>query len=472
MNDVSNPPAGSNEPNQWAPPTQPPAMPATPPAAPAPSVGGSGPWAPPSGLVPPPPAQQPPTQQAPFRPAPPQQPTYPQPAYAAPSTPPFAPPPAVPGPGGPQFPPTPPTYGAAPAPSGEPKRRGSGRSALVGGLVGAIVAALVATGMWFALPEKNGTTNVVTQVRPSATLDAGKGLDVQGLLTKVRPSVVSIQTGTTEGEAAGSGIILSEDGLVLTNAHVVADATSVEVHLSDGSSHAADIVGSFPNNDVALVKARGVSGLTPAELGESEKLLVGDDVVAIGNALNLGAQPTVTKGIVSALDRTISAPGVSLEHLIQTDAAINPGNSGGPLINSTGQVVGINTALIPDSQNLGFSLAIDQIKAGKGEINADTPFLGVSTTDVAEQRAEILDRFGIDVEAGAFVASVVDGSTAAEAGLEPGDVIISINGHEVKTKEDVGAVVRASKPGEKVEVTYLREGEEHTGSAELGRRGN
>ena len=187
-------------------------------------------------------------------------------------------------------------------------------------------------------------------------------MDIHALLEKVRPSVVSIKTGSTTSqgtqEAAGSGIVLSADGLILTNAHVISGSNSIEVNFSDGSTHSGSVMGSLPDNDVALVKADGVSGLTPAELGSSDNLQVGDDVVAIGNALNLGAQPTVTKGIVSAKDRTIDAENESLDHLIQTDAAINPGNSGGPLLDASGKVIGIVTASASNSQGVGFAVPI------------------------------------------------------------------------------------------------------------------
>jgi S1-C subfamily serine protease len=377
------------------------------------------------------------------------------------------------------MPPGPPTAGAT---DGDAPRGGPGprRAAVIGGLVGALVAALVAVGMWLVLPRSSD--DVITEVRPSATLK-GRELDLRALLVKVRPSVVSIKTGirsvSGDSEAAGSGVVLSGDGLVLTNAHVIEGATAIQVSLSDGSTHPADLVGSFTANDVAIVRARGVSGLTPAELGRSDRLQVGDDVVAIGNALNLGAEPTVTKGIVSALDRSIPATGLELEHLIQTDAAINPGNSGGPLVDATGQVVGINTAIIPDQQNLGFSLAIDQIKPlikeiedGKGQINADTPFLGVSTTNIAEQRQDIVDQFHITVDEGAFVTAVVDGSAAGKGGLVAGDVIVGIDDQVVKTKDDVGAIVRRHVAGDQIEIHYVRNGESHTATVQLARRGN
>lgn len=361
-----------------------------------------------------------------------------------------------------------------------PPRRGM-RAGMLGGIVGALIALAVSAVVWWNVPKKSETV-ITNVVRPALTLDR-KPLDIQGLLAKVKPSVVSIKTGarTINGvqEAAGSGVVLTKDGFVLTNAHVIEGANTIDVAFADGTVKKADLVGSFPANDVALVKARDVGAVVPAELGSSAALQVGDDVVAIGNALNLGAQPTVTKGIVSALGRSISAPNVELRDLIQTDAAINPGNSGGPLVNALGQVVGINTAIIPDSQNLGFSLSIDSIKPlitqledGKGEINQDTPFLGVSTTNVDEQDDMVLRRYGVTSQAGAFVAGVQPGTSADVAGLQPGDVIVAIDGVAVSSKEDVGKVIRSKKAGDRLEIDYERSGQRRSATVELGRRGN
>ena len=353
------------------------------------------------------------------------------------------------------------------------------RSALIGAVVGALVAALVGSVLWVVAPRNESSG---TAARPTAVLE-GEPLDLQALIGKVRPSVVSIHTGLGSGpfagEAAGSGVVLTEEGLILTNAHVIDGANSIEVAFSDGQTLGADLVGSFPQNDVALIEVRGGEGLVPAELGSSDSLQVGDDVVAIGNALNLGSEPTVTVGIVSALGRPLQAPGVQLENLIQTDAAINQGNSGGPLLNSSGQVVGINTAIIAEAQNLGFALAIDEltpliedIRNGNADVTANTAFLGVSTTNIDEQRIEILERFGVERDSGAFVVEVVPGSAAAAAGLEPGDVIVQVAGETVETKEDVGEIIREHEPGEQLDITYFREGELVESSAELGRRAN
>ena len=224
---------------------------------------------------------------------------------------------------------------------------------------------------------------------------------------------------------------------------------------------------------------KGAGELVPAELGSSDVLQVGDEVIAIGNALNLGGGPTVTRGIVSAKDRDLSAEGVSLQGLIQTDAAINPGNSGGPLVNSAGQVVGVNTAILPDAQNLGFSIAIDharpiieRIEAGDGQVTPDQAFLGVSSSEVADLTPDVRSRFAIEVDEGAFVTEVVPSSAADRAGLQPGDVIVKIDGTAVKAATDVRAMILDKKPGDTVSITIVRAGATKTLKATLARRGD
>ncbi len=201
-----------------------------------------------------------------------------------------------------------------------------------------------------------------------AAVAAGRGLDIHTLIAKVSPSVVSIEI-KQQGRAvsAGSGVVVSSNGLVITNAHVV-DLTdqygrkltkpTISVRLPDGSERAATIVGAAPSNDIALVRVADTAGLVPVTIGNSDKLEVGDDVVAIGNALDLGATPTVTKGIISAKNRTLQVDAnTELSGLLQTDAAINHGNSGGALLNASGQLVGLNSAGISDAQNIGFAIA-------------------------------------------------------------------------------------------------------------------
>jgi putative serine protease PepD len=339
------------------------------------------------------------------------------------------------------------------------------------------VGGLVAAGVAVALDDDpEPAADRQASVIPTAE---GGEMDIRGVLDAVQPSVVTIEVDGANGSgvfgSAGSGVVISDDGLVLTNAHVIAGARTITVRFFDGETSEAELVGSFPGDDVALVQVADRDALVPATLGDSADLQVGDEVVAIGNALDLTGQPTVTRGIVSALDREIDGQGVSLEHLIQTDAAINPGNSGGPLVAADGTVVGINTAIIDGSQNIGFAIAIDaieplidDIREGNAEITPDTAFLGVSTADLADVAPGVLDRFGLDAgDEGAFVVEVVPGSAAADAGLEAGDLIRAIDGEDVQSSAQVRDTIRGHQPGDEIALEVVRDGETEQLTAEL-----
>jgi S1-C subfamily serine protease len=363
-------------------------------------------------------------------------------------------------------------------------------SALVGGLVGAVVAALVASGLVLVTDDEPATENAGGG---SATTEAGAGsgpddmgvgdsLDIQQILDIAQPTVVSINTATSEGEqtGAGSGFVYdATEGFILTNAHVIEGAQEISVTFFDGTATGAELVGAFIDDDVAMLRVSGVEDLVAADLGSSDALRVGEEVVAIGNALGLGGKPTVTTGIVSAVNRTISDGTSTLSNLIQTDAAINPGNSGGPLFNSRGQVVGINTATIPDASNIGFALAIDNIlpliedlRDGNGEVTADTPFLGVATQPLAaaDLPPEVLEQFGITEQAGLIVVEVTAGSGADEAGLEMGDVIREVDGTVTDTNEALAEAIRAKAIGDTITVVYERLGEPTEVTVTLGQR--
>lgn len=355
----------------------------------------------------------------------------------------------------------------------------SRRQVLLVALASAVVGALVAAGVALAFIA-NDDPDIVA--RPPLATPAG-AMDIDAILAEVRESVVTVETNAEVPglfPGAGSGIILSEDGLVLTNHHVISQSTEITVRLSDGEEHTATLVGSSPDNDLAVIRIVDVDDLVPAELGDSEVLKVGEPVIAIGNALNLGDQPTVTQGIVSALDRSISGQGprgevVTLDNLIQTDAAINRGNSGGPLVDSSGQVVGVNTAIIADSQNIGFAIAIDPVRSliddlrsGQGEITGDMAFLGVSTISVEGVSPADRDRFNITVESGTMVDSVVPDSAADEAGLQLGDVVVAFDGEAIETAADLRETVQEHEAGEEVEIVIQRQGEEQTLTAALG----
>jgi serine protease Do len=347
-------------------------------------------------------------------------------------------------------------------------------------LLGALVGALVAGGLVAVFGGKTTTRSVTNFGSNSSKLVTS---DVQSVLAKVEPGVVNVRTqGFSQNEffqpepqqGAGTGMIITPDGDVLTNAHVVAGATNIKVTLTtDNSTHDAVLLGSDPSADVAVIKIQGVSNLKTVTLGRSSATRVGDDVVAIGNALALPGGPTVTHGIVSAVDRTIDAENERLEHLIQTDAAINPGNSGGPLANAAGEVIGMNTAVAGQAQNIGFAIAVDTVrpiaeglKSGKGVVKA-TAFLGVTTATVT---SDIQQRMGLSVSKGALVRDVTPGSGADNAGLQSGDVIVKFGNDDISSSDDLSAAVRRHQPGDKVEITWMRGNQRMTATVTLGSR--
>jgi putative serine protease PepD len=345
--------------------------------------------------------------------------------------------------------------------------------ALVAGSLGAAIGVSLATrknpdspAITNATAPSGGATTTPIPSPPttapsgsSAAPLSGAALDVKGILAKVEPSVVDIVASSRRETGEGTGIIISPDGYILTNAHVVSGATKVSVSTSSSSKAlTATVVGADESHDVALIKIDGGSGLPAAELGRSADVKVGDDVVAIGNALGLRGDPTVTRGIVSALNRTVD----NLTGMIQTDAAINPGNSGGPLVNSAGQVIGINTAVAADgAQNIGFAIPIDKaksladrLKSGQGP--APTAFLGVSTTETS------------DGSAGALVVQLVAGGPAAKSGISVGDLIVSFDGKPVSSADTLSGLVQLRQPGDTVQVVVERNGSSRTVSVTLG----
>lgn len=304
--------------------------------------------------------------------------------------------------------------------------------------------------------------------------------NIAGVVEKVAPSVVSIVTtsrassyyGAESEEGAGTGIIVSKDGYILTNKHVISGATTVGVVLSDGTSYEnVKVLGSDPLNDVAFLKIANVSDLPAAEMGDSTSIRVGQKVIAIGNSLGQ-YQNTVTSGIISGTGRPVSAQaGDSIEHLtdlIQTDAAINPGNSGGPLLNLSGQVIGINTAIIEDAQGIGFSIPINATKgilkgvlAGKGVQRA---FLGINYIPITADTAK---QYDLPVKKGAYVyngskTAISRDGPAAAAGIKDKDIITKVGDIEVGDKGGVSSLVAEFAPGDTIQLTVLRGGETMT----------
>jgi putative serine protease PepD len=415
-----------------------------------------------------------------------QQPTYPQPWYVQPAhdpaadtltiTPPASEPPVEP-------------------PTTVPDRHPGRTVALV--LATALVAGGIGGGVGAAVANRNGGTTTVTSLTGGSTgrqanvvLPPGT---VEAAAAKVLPSVVSITERSSDGSGGeGSGIVLSSDGVILTNNHVVADSVnggSLQVTLPNNRTVDATIMGRDPSSDLAVVKAKNVSGLTPATIGSSSSLVVGQTVVAVGSPLGLSG--TVTSGIVSALNRPVTtstgnggsgqdpfnqqqnSQDAAVLDAIQTDAAINPGNSGGPLVDLEGRVVGINSAIASlgasagssqsGSIGLGFSIPIDQAKRIAQELidtgKATHPQLGVQVTDATNGN-------------GAVLRTVTSGGPADKAGLKAGDVVTSVDGKAVDNADDLIAHVRSAAPGSTVAVTYVRDGNTATVNVTLGETSN
>jgi serine protease Do len=298
--------------------------------------------------------------------------------------------------------------------------------------------------------------------------------------------VVSVTTNVAtpdlgrRGQGTGTGFLVREDGFVVTNFHVVEGALNIRVLTADGRRFEARVAGGDPEADLAVLKV-GARGLPVVPLGDSSGLDLGEPVVAIGFALALQGGPSVTSGIVSALGRTIQAAdpnapggGRTYEDLIQTDAAINPGNSGGPLVDLGGKVVGINTAGVraAEAENIGFAIAIDRarpvIEAAVRNPEEPVAYLGVSTQTVT---AALAFQLSLPVEEGALIVGTAPGGPADRAGIEERDVIVSIDGRDVGTSEEVAAAIIEHDPGNRIQVGVVHpNGDQESFSVTLGVR--
>jgi putative serine protease PepD len=387
---------------------------------------------------------------------------------------------------------------AAPAPPPRRRRRATAgllAAALVLGGAGGVAGAAG----YDALDDDAGSSTAQTRAplntaRSASDEGVDEGSDTpppdgspEAVAASVLPSVVKINVAGPEGgRGSGSGIILSQDGEILTNNHVVESAEQggrLTVNFDDGSGAEAEIVGTDPMTDLAVIKAQGVDGLTPATIGDSDRIDVGEAVVAIGSPFGLEA--TVTSGIVSAVNRPVSVPNEDAPEqeqqpglpdepqvaqvqsttypAIQTDAAINPGNSGGPLVDLEGQVIGINSSIRSASSGLsgqagsiglGFAIPItkvlpivEQLRAGETATHAR---LGVSVSTSGLQDGLIT---------GAGIETVEEGSAAAEAGVEEGDVVTHVDDEPIAGSDSLVAVIRGYRPGDEVTLTIVREGE-------------
>lgn len=409
----------------------------------------------------------------------------------------------------------------ATAPSNKPAKRGTGliiATLAIGALVGGIAGAGAGVGLYAATDSGNATIKTVSGPQNITVNDANNASTVTAVAAKASPSVVTISVSASSSGGTGSGIILTSDGYVLTNTHVVtldgqASNVSVTVTDNDGKIYTAKIVGTDPTTDLAVIKLDKASGLTPMTWGDSSKLNVGSTTVAIGAPLGLSG--TVTDGIVSALNRSISiassaAPkddsnsdgngnggsqnpfnfdfpdqggqqqqsssqGTISLPVIQTDASINPGNSGGALLNSKGELIGVNVAIASaggsssdgsqsGSIGVGFAIPSNLAKRVSDEIikngSATHGLLGASVADASSDSKA--------TTVGALVKSVTSGGAAAGAGLKAGDVVVNFNDTPITDATDLTAQVRALAAGSKAEVTYIRDGQTKTATVTLG----
>jgi S1-C subfamily serine protease len=339
-------------------------------------------------------------------------------------------------------------------------------------------------------PSEEGATNTVNQIYKS---DGGGVAFIESQIAPTETETLS-PFGEPEsgggGVATGSGFVIDGEGHILTNNHVIEGADKITVKLgSSETNYPAEVVGADPGTDIALLKVNApAEQLHPLTLGNSSEAQVGDPVVAIGNPF--GLDRTVTSGIVSALQRQIQAPnGFSISNVIQTDAAINPGNSGGPLINSAGEVIGINSQIETGGNGngnvgIGFSIPIDTVKAEIHQLETSGEvahaYLGIEGGSITPELAKALN---LPVKEGVIVQSVVKGGPADKAGIEGGsttatiegaevslggDIITEIDGKKISSMEDVIEVVQGSKPGDKLEIKLIHNGQDKTATVTLG----
>ena len=379
-------------------------------------------------------------------------------------------------------------YGTATIPGGPrattpaPRRSGRLRIGLAGLVAGALIGGGAGAGVATLVDDPAAVSGTPSAAQNVVIENPETATTATAAAAKAAPSVVTIYVSSGSGSGSGSGVVLTADGFVLTNNHVVAsggDAESVQVRTADGSLYDASVVGTDPASDLAVLRLDGAEGLTPAEFADSDEVQVGDVSVAIGAPL--GLSNTVTTGIISATGRAVATGSTqddaTVIDAIQTDAAINPGNSGGALVNGAGEVVGINTAIatvasgVPGSQsqsgNIGVGFAIPGNAAQRiaQEIietgSATRAFLGVSARTQADgQNGE--------VGTGARIERVEPASAAEDAGLQVGDVVTAVGDRPVTTSTELTAAVRSQAPGKEVTLTVRRGGETRTVQVTLG----
>lgn len=321
--------------------------------------------------------------------------------------------------------------------------------ALVAGLLGGVLGGDATRGL---------ISSGVNLVSSTSTIERSPD-SIAGIAARVLPSVVSIETTSKDGGGSGSGFVISSNGYLLTNDHVIADAESIKVVLNDGREFDAEVIGRDESYDLAVLKIKTI-GLKALQFGDSDKVQVGDSVIAFGSPLGLSG--TVTQGIISAKDRPVTAgdsnSSTSFISALQTDAAINPGNSGGPLVDATGAVIGINSAIATlgagsqtGSIGLGFAIPINQARKTADQLikdgKATYPVIGVSVDMSYTSGGALISNTSV---------AILAGGPAAKAGLRPGDLITAIDGIKINAPEELIVEIRTHSVGDEVTITYLR----------------
>lgn len=359
------------------------------------------------------------------------------------------------------------------------KKKGLRNGAVIGICAGIAVCGVLVSGAagYFGAKAANESTSgdVVDSldISDGSTQNTVQVLDVSDVVAKLRPSVVEIATevvtnggmmfGQYVSEGAGSGVILSEDGYIVTNNHVIEDASTITVKLMDGTEYPATLVGADSQTDIAVLKV-DATDLSPATIGNSNDIKVGEAAIAIGNPLgSLGG--TVTTGIISAVGREITIDNETMT-LLQTDAAVNAGNSGGGLFDVNGELIGIVNAKTSDLgvEGLGFAIPISDVLSviedlmENGTVTS-RPMLNVSLQDITDSQYYGQNR---NLEPGVYIVQIVEGGTADEAGLQIGDRIVSFDGQEVSSAEEVKTILKKHTVGDQVEIVIERDGEQQT----------
>lgn len=340
---------------------------------------------------------------------------------------------------------------------------------IIGAIIGGVIVGVLFLGANFFL---NGNTVIQGAKNEIVVNEGSADTIVEAIAQTVPPSVVGIETtavemtnlGPQEATGVGSGFILTSDGYIATNQHVVADGTSMKVSLADGNTYDGKLIWSDASLDLAIVKI-DAKNLPTLELGDSDKVVVGELAVAVGNPMGLNFERTVTSGIVSAMNRSIPLDNGLAEDLIQTDASINSGNSGGPLVDKKGAVIGINSYKLSTGEGMGFAIPVNILKPILNEIVAtgkfDSTVMGITGYDRAIADYYLADS-GVNFDKGIYIASVQQGGGASNAGLTVGDIITQINGVDTNTMLKMKEVLYAVNAGDKVSITFERNGQSQT----------